>query len=64
MLRTKLVTFKKKTKTKKEVDREKEKHREEKREKKTHLPRFHQKLIPIYLWSNQVEIWRRGSKLE
>ena len=44
----------------------KEKQREEKRERKntSHWPDFIKELIPLHLWSNRVEIWRRGSKLE
>ena len=59
-LGTKSVTLKRK---RKKSDWEK-KQREEKRERKTHLPRFHQQVDLLHLWFDRAEIWRRGSKLK
>ena len=42
----------------------KEKNREKRREEKRICPDLINKLIPLHLWFDRVEIWRRDLKLE
>ena len=59
----KLVTLKKEREESGKQEEEK-KQRDEKREEKRICPYFINKSIPLHLWSDRVEIWRRGLKLE
>ena len=60
----KLVTIKKINKNRKRLKKEKQREEKRKRKNTSHCPDFIKELISLHMWSNRVEIWRRGSKLK